>query len=129
MVYKVSVGNGLDSVEAVLNTEQEVLTYLETKATLIKQALKALSATVPIVVEQKATANNTQTTQVGAPIQPTPQRPPAAVCPKCSKATYYEREVKSGKQAGWIKHNKGLALSVGAKYYECKSCGEVGVKQ
>ena len=95
MTYKVSVGNGLDSVEAVLTTEQDVIKYLEGQATTFKKALKVLAQAVPVVVEAKANAEaGTTTTQTEPPKAPPRQGSVPVICPKCGKKTYYTNTVK-----------------------------------
>lgn len=113
MSYKVTVGNGLDSVEAILQTEGEVIKYLEVQAITFKQALKTLAQAVPVIVEAKVTSAGTQTTQVEAPQKPTPQGVVPEVCPKCGKKTYYTNTIKKE------------GANLGKKFKKCATCKHI----
>lgn len=111
MTYKVSIGNGLDSVEAVLTTEQDVVKYLEGQATTFKQALKTLAQANPIVVEAKVNpSTGVQTTQTEPAQRPAPQGAVPGICPKCGKKSYYTNTVKKE------------GNNFGKQFHKCSAC-------
>jgi DNA-directed RNA polymerase subunit M/transcription elongation factor TFIIS len=111
MTYKVAIGNGLDSVEAVLTTKEEVVKYLETDATTFKQALKTLAQAHPVVIETKVNpVSGTSETRTEPAQQPAPQGAVPELCPKCGKKSYYTNTVKKE------------GNNFGKKFHKCSAC-------